>query len=122
MRTLFGIAFALTIAVLCACNKDRKPSASDPAHIARIKVNRDGTILLNGQIVTMDVLKASLSKLTQSGDAAVWYYRENSAGEPHPNAMLVLQAAIDTKLPIKLSSKPDFSDSVGPGNVPPSTR
>ena len=100
--------------MLSGCGKDHKSTGPDLAHIAKIKVNRDGVILLNDETVTIEVLKASLSNLRQSAGSAVWYYRENPTGEPHPNATLVIQAIIDAKLPVRLSTKPDFSDSVVP--------
>jgi len=42
----------------------------------------------------------------------VWYYREAPETEPHPNAMKVLSAIVDQNLPVRLSSKPDYSDSI----------
>ena len=117
---LISIAIGLTASIMTTCSKGRKPPdspqtvwAPDPAHIAKIKVNRDGVILLNDETVTIESLKASLSKLSQSATSAVWYYRENPTSDPHPNAMLVTQAIIDARLPVRFSTKPDFSDSVG---------
>ena len=90
----------------------------DPAHIAKIKVNREGVISLNDQPVTIEELKASLLKIAQSSGSAVFYYRENSAEKQHhPNAVLVLNAIVGARLPVRLSSKPDFSDWVGPDGV-----
>ena len=104
------------MALLTGCSKDQKPMGLnvDPSHVAKIKVNREGVVSLNDQQVTIDELKASLLKISRSPGSAVWYYRENPAGEPHPNAALVLNAIMDSKLPVRLSAKPDFSDSVGP--------
>jgi hypothetical protein len=101
--------------LLGGCNRAPKSATPDldVARITKIKVNRYGVILLNDDAVTIQALRASLSKLGRSAGSVVWYYRENPAGEPHPNAMLVLQAIVDAKLPVKLSTKPDFSDSVG---------
>jgi hypothetical protein len=115
---MFGVfALAAGIALLGSCRvADRL--APDSAHVAKIKVKRDGTIVLNDETVTLEQVKSSLSKLSQFAGAAVWYYREDPGGEPHPNAMLVLQAVVDAKLPVKLSTKPDFSDSVGPDAAP----
>jgi hypothetical protein len=107
-------ALPMGIALLGGCGKDRTSTGSGVAHIAKIKVKRDGVIVLNNDTVTLEQLKTSLSKLSQSAGSAVWYYRENPAGEPHPNAMLVLQAIVEAKLPVKLSTKPDFSDFLGP--------
>jgi hypothetical protein len=112
------------MAPLNGCIKPLKPAAPgvDAAHIAKVKVTRDGVVVLNDRAVTIEALKDSLSKLGQSAGSAVWYYRENSAGKPHPNAMLVLQAIVDAKLPVKLSMKPDFSDFVGPDGAAHSPR
>jgi len=54
---------------------------------------------------------ARFTVLKQSG-GKVWYYRENASGEPHPNAMKVIALVADNKLPVRLSTKPDFSDAV----------
>src|SRR3954471_24409909 len=88
------------LALLTRCRTDHKRPA--PSHIVKIRVNRDGQIVMNDEPVTLEQVKSSLSKLSQSGDGAVWYYRENAGAEPHPNAMLVLQAIVDAKLPVRL--------------------
>jgi hypothetical protein len=44
----------------------------------------------------------------------VSYYRENAAGEPPPAAMEVMKLIVSNRLPVRLSTKPDFSDAVGP--------
>ena len=119
---LGAFTLAAGTAVLSHCSTDRKPASPDPAHIAKIKVNRDGVIALNDETVTVEQVKSSLSKLSQTGGAVVWYYREDASGEPHPNAMLVLQEIVKAKLPVKLSTKPDFSDSVGPNGSPAPSR
>ena len=49
---------------------------------------------------------------TREGQGEVWYYREVPEADPHPNAMKVLEAIVDQNLPIRLSTKPDYSDSV----------
>lgn len=118
MRILLCTAIVSVTILTCACTKNRVPKIIDSDRIAKIKVNRDGVILLNDQTVTIDELRNSLVRLSQSPGAAVWYYRENPSGEPHPNAMLVLQAIVDARLPVKLSTKPDFSDSVVPDGAP----
>ncbi len=119
-RMMFWIfALPFGVATFSSCSTDHKPTGStNPAQVAKIKVNQEGVIALNDQTVTLEQVKAFLSKLSESSSAAVWYYRENAEGEPHPNAMLVLQAIVDAKLPVKLSTKPDFSDSVGPAEPP----
>jgi biopolymer transport protein ExbD len=89
-------------------------SPPEPIHhtpnIAEIKVTRQGAITLNGEPVTIDALKTHLSKLSQFPGSGVWYYREDLASEPHSNALLVIQAISNSGLPLRISSKADFSD------------
>ncbi len=76
------------------------------AEISKVKVDRAGAIYLNGRIVTIEALKQEFARLKQ-GNVAVWYYRENSQGEPPPQAMAVIQAIIDAHLPVRLMER-DF--------------
>lgn len=81
--------------------------------VAKVRVDRRGQIFLNETLVSLDELKKAFSDLKQA-NGTVWYYRENPEGEPTPEAMSVIQAVIDAQLPIRLSSKPDYSDVVRP--------
>jgi hypothetical protein len=47
----------------------------------------------------------------------VWYYRENPHAEPHPNADIVVQTIIRHRLPVSMSTKPDFSDALDENRV-----
>ena len=113
----FGLIWGTTL--FNGCSKSPKATTLnvDPAHIAKIKVSREGLISLNDQSVTIEELKASLLKIAQTAGSAVSYYRENSAGKHHPNAVLVMNAIVGARLPVRLSTKPDFSDWVGPDGV-----
>ena len=42
----------------------------------------------------------------------VWYYRESGKGEPPAQAIEVFKLIVENKLPVSLSTKPDFSDYV----------
>ena len=86
--------------------------------MAKIRITQDGVISLDDKTVSLDELKAGLSKLKQSLGSSVWYYRENAAAKPHPNAMEALKIIVAAKLPIRLSTKRDFSDSIGPDGRP----
>jgi hypothetical protein len=88
-------------------------SSREGAPVAKVKVLADGTILLDDRRVTVDELKKAFAEL-QDRNGAVWYYREEAEGEPPPEAMAVIQAAVEARLPVRLSTKPDFSDSIGP--------
>ena len=74
--------------------------------IAKVKVDRAGRIYLNGRIVTLEKLKRELSRLHKV-NGAVWYHRENPHQDPPPEALAVLEAIIDARLPVKLLEK-DF--------------
>ena len=76
------------------------------AEIAKVKVDQAGTMYLNGKTVTIEELKQEFARLKQA-NGAVWYYRENPQGEPPAQAMAVIQAVIDAKLPVRLLEK-DF--------------
>jgi len=77
----------------------------------KISVLASGTILLDGQETDLPQLEAALekAKLEQS---QVWYYRESAVAPPSAQALAVIQSVVRHKLPISLSSKPDFSDWV----------
>jgi hypothetical protein len=73
----------------------------------KVSVLANGTVLVDGAPATLEELDAALA-----GAKHVWYYREAARGEPPPIARDVIQRVIARKLPITLSSKPDFSDWV----------
>lgn len=60
---------------------------------------------------TMEQLDKRLANLKEAG-RQVWYYRENPEVDPHLNAMVVLEHVMVHGVPIRMSSKPDFSDSI----------
>jgi biopolymer transport protein ExbD len=116
----FVIAISFTGMFLAGCK--REPATTVPPSqtqeksaeantVVKITLASDGQVTANGQIVTLDQLGAKLADVKQDG-GEVWYYRENPASEPHPNALKVMDLVAQNGLPIKLSAKPDFSDSV----------
>lgn len=79
--------------------------------IARISVLVSGKILLDGKEIRLGELKRALEKLkTQRG--AVWYYRESAKSKPPGEAVEVFKLIVESKLPLSLSSKSDFSDYI----------
>lgn len=70
-----------------------------------------GRILLEGKKATLAKVKKALAK-AQSARSAVWYYRESGKGEPPIEAIEIVKLVVEHKLPISLSSKPDFSDYI----------
>src|SRR5215813_2061409 len=77
--------------------------------IFKISVLASGTVLLDGKQIEMKDLDVALSN-TGSAGGAVLYYRELSADEPPPQAKEVISLIIKHRLPVRLCTKPDFSD------------
>ena len=77
----------------------------------KISVLASGNILLDGQEADSQQLAAVLEKVKQE-QGQVWYYREAAGAPPSPQALALIQSVVRNKLPISLSSKPDFSDWV----------
>jgi len=77
----------------------------------RVTVLANGNILLEGQPATLPELDAALARAKES-IGQVWYHRESAGSEATATAKHVIQRITALKLPISLSSKPDFSDWV----------
>lgn len=77
----------------------------------KLSVLASGEILLDGQPIEMDALDLAL-QTAKSQQGAVWYHREAPAKEAPAQAKAVIDLVIKHKLPISLSSKPDFSDYI----------
>jgi hypothetical protein len=86
--------------------EEARPSGQESAHVAKVKVTRAGTIYLDGKTVSLAELKQEFVRLKRV-QGVVWYYRENPQGEPPPQAMAVIEAIVETKLPVKLVER-DF--------------
>jgi hypothetical protein len=80
--------------------------------ILKIAVFADGHFTVDGAQSSIPSLRASLRELSDRR-GAVWYYRESGQQEPPPVAMEILNELMAARLPIRLSSKADYSDSVG---------
>ena len=83
----------------------------DSRKVLKVAIRADGHITADGRHTTLEALIPILHQLAKD-HGEVWYYREAPEADPHPNAMKVLKAIIDEDLPILLSTKPDYSDSV----------
>jgi len=76
----------------------------------------DGRITVDGSPTTMDSLRMSLKQLADQ-KGAVWYYREAGRGAAPPESAEIMKEVIENHLPIKLSSRPDYSDAIGPDGI-----
>ena len=103
--------------VFLGCSKREEGQMQfNEKEVLKISVFISGEILADNKRVSLDDLDTLLAANAQD-NGVVWYYRENAAGEPPPEAMSVMEAVVNEGLPIKLSTKPDFSDSVGPNGM-----
>jgi hypothetical protein len=85
--------------------------------VLKVAVMADGRVTVDGAPATIASLRESLKKLFQQ-KGVVWYYREAGKTEPPPQAKEVIQAVIDLRLPIRLSSSPDYSDAIDANGKP----
>lgn len=76
-----------------------------------VQVSSTGEIRVDGTPMSIDQVDARIAKLASEA-GTVWYYCEGATGEPHPNAMRVIELVVKHRLPISMSSKPDFSDYI----------
>jgi len=79
--------------------------------VLRVKVAANGGITADGHPISLEQLSANLVELKQAG-GGVMYYRENPEGEPHPNAIAVIQKVSEKQASCEAIGYPDFSDSV----------
>jgi hypothetical protein len=87
------------------------PLIADSPNILKIAVTRGGKVTANGKPTTLEDLNSICRGLAEH-KGEVWYYREASKDDPHPIALKILDIIIRYNLPIRLSSKPDYSDAI----------
>ncbi len=75
------------------------------------------TVLTTGELL-LDGVRTSVQKLEQvikeneGTKLIVWYYREDAGKDEPPVALKVMKLLVEHRLPIRLSSNPDFSDAI----------
>ena len=104
---------------MSGCNRHSDvPGQDRTGPVVKIAVMSDGQILADGAPVTLQTLRSKLRDLGER-HGVVWYYRElPGSTTPPPQAKMVIQAIIDAQLPVRLSSRPDYSDSIGADGLP----
>ncbi|MGH7854428.1 MAG: hypothetical protein ACREP3_13370 [Candidatus Binatia bacterium] len=107
MKSILQWAIALCMPFLNFAAEKSSPEAP----VTRISVLASGKILLDGKEATIAEVKRALERVNAKR-GAVWYYRESGRGEPPAHAIEIFKLIVENKLPISLSTKPDFSDSV----------
>ncbi|PWQ98086.1 hypothetical protein [Leucothrix arctica] len=110
---------AFTFIFLSLASNAEEVSNIESGMELQISIQASGGVLLGGVAVKPSELITALDK-AQKIKGSVWYYRENPETEPPPSASQVIQMIIERKLPITMSTKPDFSNYVDEnGNVHP---
>jgi len=95
-----------TIAGLVACGQARQSSQSQLSQqsspeILTVHVTAAGIITANGREVTFEALQHEFARLA-TVHGIVRYSRDNPHGDPHPNAMKVIQAVVDANLTLQM--------------------
>jgi hypothetical protein len=118
MKYIIGFALVVLVAlamVVVTRGRSRQESVQqvDPnAPILKIWVFANGDLELEGKAATLDSVGVALRDLAVR-KGVVFYGRESADQEPHPNGMGVIKLVADNRLPIRLSQKRDFSDTLG---------
>jgi hypothetical protein len=86
---------------------------TDEGPIGKIAVTAPGVVSFDGAAITLDGLKSKLVDLKKR-NGVIWYYREAAGSAPSAQATEVLKLIAASRLPISLSTKPDYSDVVLP--------
>jgi hypothetical protein len=110
------------VAGLAGCRErspDETPATAPPTApaldppSARIWISRTGDIELNGKLVELGAVGAELDELAKR-NGVVLYGRDAPDEEPHANGMKVIELVVRNRLPIRMSTRRDFSDATGP--------
>jgi hypothetical protein len=118
---IIGIVFALAGIGGLACRRGAPSTSKETGRVlpapdaprVTIWVQKDGTIELDGQPASLNPVDTKLAALAQ-GKGVVLYGRDAPSEEPHPNGMTVIKMVVSHCLPIRMSSKRDFTDAIGP--------
>ena len=116
MKLVPAIGVVLLVAVGCGRGSNLLDQY-DATCVLKISVLKSGDIFADGTKVSLQELDSLISANAQKR-GVIWYYREAAREEPPAQAMQVMELVVKHKRPIKMSSKPDFSDSVGPSGEP----
>jgi biopolymer transport protein ExbD len=87
------------------------PAPPSDAPSMKIWIFKTGSVEIDGKQVEVESVGPMLTELAQR-KGEVFYGREAAEEDPHPNGMKVLQMVIANQVPVRMSTKRDFSDAV----------
>jgi hypothetical protein len=120
MKITIVLTALCCVANMTACRsspeQNTSPTPSPPVPTAdtpnmKIWISKTGTVDIDGKQVEVESVGPMLADLAKR-KGAVFYGREAAEEDPHPNGMKVLQMVIASQLPLRMSTKRDFSDAV----------
>ena len=94
-----------------------QPAQASPTTMAEtqpkteVKVQANGDLFIDGQPTTLDAIDQRFAELAKV-KGIVWYYREAGHANPPAVAIEVIKLVVKHRLPISISSKSDFSDTI----------
>jgi hypothetical protein len=114
MRTVRHLITVMGLLSFLFCGCGKQPATQSPVApappVLKVAVFADGRLTVDNSASTVPVLRESLRSLGEK-HGAVWYYREAGQQEPPAIATEVMKAVVEARLPLRLSSRPDYSDS-----------
>jgi len=116
MRTFLYLFATMGLLSFLFSGCGKQPTTQSPvspdAPVLKVAVFADGRLTVDGTASSVETLRESLRSLSEK-HGVVWYYREAGQQAPPPIAMDVMKAVVEARLPIRLSSRADYSDSIG---------
>jgi hypothetical protein len=106
---LLGVSAMSNIAE--GANSNTAPGC--PPSGAKVFVSSAGRVTLNGVVVAAGDLSGAIKQLNPR-PTVICYARENPEREPHPQALVALEAVMSARLPIALFKDAAFSQMVAP--------
>ncbi len=121
MRRAPKLLIAAVVAALALAGCSRAPASC--RGVIYVSALKDGTAKVNGKPVALENFGRTLENLKPSAKY-IFYYRQDAgaapAGKQWTEIRTILDAIMRLHLPVSLSTKPDFSDTVdGAGNSHP---
>jgi hypothetical protein len=114
MRAIKAIS-VLSLALLITAGCSPSGGVGKCPDVLYVSLPADGTILIDGEAVAQKDVAAKIESLKPTAKSVV-YYREDAQGKPNYDRLLQIEAVLTEvaklHLPLSLSSKPDFSDTI----------